>query len=112
MRWAAILGLVIGIGLGRLGGWVIWPVEYVDVTPDLLTADAQVEYALMVATAYEADGNLELALGRLARLGDSASVALLNAFTAAEDNQIALSGLQKLAAELELHATMPTPPVE
>ncbi len=109
MRLAVIMGLVLGIGLGLLAGWVVWPVEYADVTPDLLAADARIEYAIMVATAYEADGDLELALGRLARLGDSATVALLNAFNAAEDDEIALSGLQKLAAELELHATMPTP---
>lgn len=109
MRWAALMGLVFGVGLGLLAGWVAWPVEYADVTPDLLATDARVEYALMVATAYEADGNLELALGRLARLGDSASVTLLNTFNAAEDDEIALSGLQKLATELELHATMPTP---
>ena len=109
MRLAVIMGLVLGIGLGLLAGGVVWPVEYADVTPDLLTADARIEYAIMVATAYEADGDLELALGRLARLGDSAAVALLNAFNAAEDDEIALSGLQKLAAELELHATMPTP---
>ncbi len=109
MRLAVIMGLVLGIGLGLLAGWMVWPVEYADVTPDLLTADARIEYAIMVATAYEADGDLELALGRLARLGDSATVALLNAFNAAEDDEIALSGLQKLAAELELHATMPTP---
>ncbi len=109
MRLAVIMGLVLGIGLGLLAGWMVWPVEYADVTPDLLTADARIEYAIMVATAYEADGDLELALGRLARLGDSATVALLNAFNAAEDDEIALSGLQKLAVELELHATMPTP---
>lgn len=109
MRTAAVIGMVIGIGLGLLGGWVIWPVEYADITPELLTVEYQTEYALMIATAYAADGDLELAHNRLARLGNSAAAAVLNAFIIADGDEVALAGLQKLAVEMELHATMPTP---
>lgn len=109
MRAAAVLGLLIGIGLGLFGSRVLWPVEYADITPELMTAESRVDYALMVATAFAADGDLELATRRLARLGDSAAESVLNAFRVAGDDEAALSGLQKLAVELQLHATMPTP---
>lgn len=110
MRATAVLGLLIGIGMGLYGSRMLWPVEYADITPEFLTAESRVEYALMVATAFAADGDLELSTSRLARLGDSAAESVLNAFRVAGDDEMALSGLQKLAVELELHATMPTPP--
>lgn len=107
---AAVLGLVIGVALGLWGGWVLWPVEYANITPDLLGADHQVDYVLMIAATYEADGDLDAALSRLARLGDDANVALLNTFLVAEDNPPAMAGLQKLAAELGVHASFPDTP--
>lgn len=107
---AAVVGLVLGVALGLWGGWVIWPVEYADITPEWLGADYQVDYVLMVASALESDGDLDAALAHLGRLGDGANLALLNAFIAAEDKPTALAGLQKLAAELGVHATVPTPP--
>lgn len=107
---AAVVGLVLGVALGLWGGWGIWPVEYADITPEWLGADHQVDYILMVALALESDGDLDAALAHLGRLGDGANLALLNAFTAAEDNPTALAGLQKLAAELGVHATIPAPP--
>jgi hypothetical protein len=64
-----ILPLAIGIAFGLLYGWVIDPVEYVDITPEILRADFRADYVLMVAEAYQAEENSELAARRLAILG-------------------------------------------
>jgi hypothetical protein len=64
-----LLGLAIGLAAGLLYGWLISPVEYVDTTPDSLRLDYRTDYVLMVAEAYAADQNLELARVRLAALG-------------------------------------------
>ena len=71
-RWIWFLIFVIlGIGVGLLYGWVINPVKYVDTTPAKLRTDYQTDYILMVAEAYQAEGDLDLAARRLAVLGDS-----------------------------------------
>lgn len=66
-----MLFVILGIGLGLLYGWVINPVKYVDTTPAKLRSDYQTDYILMVAEAYQAEGDLDLAARRLAVLGDS-----------------------------------------
>lgn len=110
MRWVGgIVGLAAGIALGLLAGWVIWPVEYSHVTPEYMRADLQIDYAIMVATAYGEDEDIQLARARLNRLGDESDIALLNAFISAQDEPETLLALQKLAAELGLHASYPEP---
>lgn len=63
------IALAIGIGLGLAYGWVIDPVEYTDVTPDVLREDYRVDYILMTAEAYQNDFDAEAAAHRLALLG-------------------------------------------
>ncbi|MEW5870414.1 MAG: hypothetical protein AB1894_14155 [Chloroflexota bacterium] len=71
-RWIRFLiAILVGIGLGLLYGWVISPVEYVNTTPDTLRIDFKTDYVLMVAEAYQSDGNLPLAVRRLALLGEA-----------------------------------------
>jgi hypothetical protein len=71
-RWIwFIIVVLLGIGVGLLYGWVINPVKYVDTTPAKLRSDYQADYILMVAEAYQAEGDLDLAARRLAVLGDS-----------------------------------------
>ena len=70
-RWLAfILAILVGIGLGLMYGWVINPVQYVNTSADSLRIDYKTDVALMVAEAYQADGNLSQAVRRLAFLGD------------------------------------------
>ncbi|MEW6241067.1 MAG: hypothetical protein ACOYZ8_01015 [Chloroflexota bacterium] len=69
-RWVNILlALAVGIGLGLLYGWGIDPIQYVDLTPDTLRADYRADYVLMVAEAYQSEGDAELAARRLAIFG-------------------------------------------
>lgn len=69
-RWLWIfLAAALGIGLGLLYGWVIDPVDFVDLTPDTLRADFRADYILMVAEAYASERDLDLAARRLAIFG-------------------------------------------
>jgi len=63
-----IAGLAIGIALGLVYTWKIDPVKYTDVGPDSLRADYKSDYVLMIAQAYAADSDLDLARARLATL--------------------------------------------
>ncbi len=69
-RWLLILiAAFLGIALGLVYGWVIDPVQYTDITPDALRSDYRTDYVLMVAEAYQAEEDPELAARRLAVLG-------------------------------------------
>jgi hypothetical protein len=63
-----ILGLVAGVALGLLMGWVVWPVQVIDTSISDLAPEYKDEYCLLVASAYAADGDLEKAQARLAHL--------------------------------------------
>jgi hypothetical protein len=64
-----ILAAIIGIALGLIYGWVIDPVEYVDVTPNILREDYRVDYVLMVAEAHQSEQDSQVSARRLAMLG-------------------------------------------
>ena len=64
-----ILTAIAGIALGLVYGWVIDPVEYVDVTPNILRADFRADYVMMVAEAHQSEKDLETSAKRLAMLG-------------------------------------------
>ena len=105
-RWIGfIITIMLGVALGLLFGWAIYPVEYVDTTPDSLRMDYQTDFVLMVAEAYRLEGSLGLAARRLALLGDTSpgeiiAQASLNAVQLGYSaNDLAL--LQKLADDFQ-----------
>lgn len=73
-----IIALALGAVLGLMYGWVLDPIEYVDVTPNILREDYRVDYVLMTAEAYQNDFDSETAARKLAILG-SESPALITA---------------------------------
>jgi hypothetical protein len=76
-RWIAFfIAILLGIAAGLYYGWVLNPVEYVDTTPDTLRTDYKTDYVLMVAEIYQAEGQPEAAIRRLALLGDDTPLAL------------------------------------
>ncbi len=73
-RWIGfVFAILIGAAAGLLYGWVINPVQYVDTTPDSLRVDYRTDYVLMVAEAFQGDGDVGLAVRRLALLGGEPS---------------------------------------
>jgi hypothetical protein len=72
-RWSKFLiALILGAAAGLFYGWVVNPVEYVDIAPVSLRVDYKTDYVLMVAEAYQVDHDMGLAVRRLAQLGSSA----------------------------------------
>jgi hypothetical protein len=74
-----IIVAVIGIALGLVYGWLIDPIEYTDVTPNILRADYRADYVLMVAEAHQTDADPETAARRLAMLGSEAPAQIVTA---------------------------------
>lgn len=70
-RWVGfIIAVILGVAAGLYYAWVIDPVEYVDTSPDTLLFDYKADYILMVAEAYQLEGDLSLAERRLAVLSE------------------------------------------
>jgi hypothetical protein len=61
----AAVALAVGLALGFAVGWWLWPVQYTNTAPDALRQDYRDDYVVMVATAYEVEGDLEQARERL-----------------------------------------------
>lgn len=64
-----VVGIVVGLGLGLLVTWQVWPVEYYDTDPVDLRQNHKDDYVVMIAAAYAQDGDLETAALRLEQLG-------------------------------------------
>jgi hypothetical protein len=102
LRWFLFfITVALGLAAGLYYGWVINPVEYVNTTPDSLRADYKADYVLMVAESYNANGDLNLAVQRLALLGDTPTaevVANATLFAVKNNyNQADLALMQRLA---------------
>src|SRR4030042_4747736 len=77
-RWIRFLiAIIVGIGLGLIYGWLINPVEYVDTSPDTLRIDYKTDYVLMVAESFHREADLALVAYRLALLGDTPPVEMV-----------------------------------
>ena len=74
---AAILGLIGGLLIGLIFGWVIWPVEWTDATPEVLRADLQEDYMRMAIDSYRVNGDSNLAVQRYLAMGPSAATMFL-----------------------------------
>lgn len=65
-------GIAVGLALGFLVGWVLWPVNYYDTPPTALHPTYKQEYVELTALAYAVDGDLDAARLRLSRLNPAA----------------------------------------
>ena len=61
-------GIVLGIGLAVLIGWVLLPLQPQDVSPDSMRDDYQAEYVRLVAVTYRAEEDPAVAEQRLREL--------------------------------------------
>ena len=76
-RWLfIILALLAGVAAGLAYGWVLDPVDFYDLTPDILSPDYKADYVLMTAEAYHAEQDPGLAARRLAVFGSQSPVSI------------------------------------
>ncbi len=116
-RWSKFLiSLILGALAGLFYGWVVNPVEYVDIAPQSLRVDYKTDYVLMIAEAYQVDHDMGLAVRRLARLGTNAPKDIVtNALNYGLQNEYApqdLSLFQLLSEDLTTwnpNQEVPTP---
>jgi hypothetical protein len=64
-----VVGIAIGLGLGLLITWQLWPVQYYDTDPVDLRNEHKDDYVVMIAAAYAQDRDLGMASLRLGELG-------------------------------------------
>jgi hypothetical protein len=62
-----LLGAVFGL---VVLGWIVWPVQYVDTTPEMLRSDIQLDYLRMAVDSYSVNGDATLARSRYEALGE------------------------------------------
>lgn len=91
------IAALIGIALGLVYGWVIDPIEYKDVPPNILRVDYRADYVLMIAEAYQKEIDSETAARRLAILGgESPALVVASTLEYAKQNAFAQNEIQAL----------------
>lgn len=63
-----LTGLLIGLALGLLAGYRLFPVQFFDITPVSLHEDYQDDYLAMVGLAYKADRDMGRAYSRISEM--------------------------------------------
>lgn len=111
-RWIPVLiAVILGLALGLAYGWVIDPVQYTDITPNVLAIDYRTDYVLMAAEAYRAEQDPALAAKRLALLGSQAPALIAReAYDyAGQSGYLSddLAAIQELAVALETWQPIP-----
>jgi hypothetical protein len=75
--WYLLTGIIIGIGLGLIVSWLLWPTRYRDNAPASLSEVYKDRYRALIAAAYMATGDVERARSRLILLADPDMAAAL-----------------------------------
>jgi len=108
-----LIALAIGVSLGLTYGWVIAPVEYTDIPPNILREDYRVDYVLMVAEAYQGNFDDAAAARRIAILGsDSPAEITASALDYANRNnftQAEVQDLQNLLTAMQTYQPQENP---
>jgi hypothetical protein len=74
---AALAAGILGLAIGLLIGWVLWPVKYTDAVPEILSQQYQEEYLRMAVDSYRVNPDPELAVQRWNSLGGNAGPLLI-----------------------------------
>jgi hypothetical protein len=74
--YLGVAALVVGVVLGLIFAWGVWPVQYVDAAPDNLHENFQLDYMRMVIDSYNLRPDNALANRRIAALGEDGSAIL------------------------------------
>ncbi len=97
-------GLLLGLALGLVVSWGIWPLQYYDTEPTALRPDQKAAYIVLTGLAYGVDKDLDRARVRLYLLQDPAIVArvadMANEYIKHGNDPQAALGLAMLAQAL------------
>jgi len=107
----AVVGLALGFAIGLGYAWVIQPAKFRGAEPTSLQPVYRGEYILLIASAYQATGNLEYARTRLAlfpELGPDTLSSLAQQVVAAGGPQDAARGLARLSVVLREQTPSPS----
>ena len=105
------IGLILGLAAALLYGWVLQPVHVTDTSLINLRQDYRTDYVLMVAEAYGGEGDLPLAVQRLAALGPETPAAYVDAALAyASDQAFAVDDIERISRlARDLQSAPPSP---
>jgi len=111
-RWIPILiAALAGLALGLFYGWKVDPVQYTDITPDVLRVDFRTDYVLMAAEAFRTEQAPALAAERLAVLGSDPPAQIAGeAYDYARQSGYAaedLAAIQELSVALQTWQPVP-----
>ncbi len=97
---ALAVAALLGLGLGLVVGWVVWPVQWTDAGPQHLRADLQEQYLKNVAMRLQVDNNVQAAQAALADWpeADEAIQALMRQPTTTEEERRQLDQLSRALA--------------
>jgi hypothetical protein len=107
----AVVGLALGFALGLGYAWVLQPAKFRGAEPTSLQPVYRGEYILLIASAYEATGNLDSARARLALFPELNAVSLselAQQVVAAGGPQDAARGLARLSVALREQIASPS----
>jgi hypothetical protein len=108
--YPVLFGLILGIAVGLLYGWVIRPIQIVESTPNTLRDDYQTDLILMIAEAYENEKDLDLALQRFEFMDLEPPVEILQAaITYSQDHDFKVIEVQRLDELLDDLSTFNAP---
>lgn len=72
-----LIGIISGFGVGLFIAWILWPINYTEVSPAELRLDLKNDYLRMIAAAYSLDGDMARAWQQIGTLQfDQPAVAL------------------------------------
>jgi hypothetical protein len=107
-----IIGLLVGIAIGILYGWVIQPLEIGEITPNSLQEEYRADIVLMVAEIFAAEKDIERARQRMTTLGFNSHTELVtNALNFAKAHDFSDQDI-KLLTNLSTHLDLSTPQPE
>ena len=110
--WLGI-GLLVGIALGLLLGWVAWPVQFIEADPSIMERSYQRDYTVMIAGAYSLNKDVSDARRQLNSLGKEDSLAWLLEVTVdvilENEEEIDIHHLVELATDLGLSSPLMEP---
>jgi hypothetical protein len=112
LQWIWLpVGLILGLALGVGYAWVLRPADFRGAEPASLQPVYRGEYILLIATAYQATGNLDRAQTRLElfpELDPAVLSSLAQQVVAARGSEDAARGLARLSAALAEQTPMPS----